>query len=418
MQINRLLKKLISHELARDSIIMFIGSMTANVAAYLYHLLMGRLLGPGKYGELSSLLSIFYIFSVPLNVGALVLVKFISGFKAHGELGQTKSLFLKVTKAAIIGCVVSFPFIILASPFIVSYLHIQSPTMFVIVYLVFIVSLLSVIMVSILQGYQKFIWVSALAAGGIILKLLLSIPAVQFDVMGVLVATLIAGVVMYLLTFVPLRFLFHTPTLPMKLTKREAFMFAVPTLLVTLGMTSMYSTDIILVRHYFSAIDAGIYASIAILGKIIFYASSVLGSVFYPVLSERSAKGEKSDNLIRIGLICVTVLSFFITLFYFLFPDFIIKMLFGTSYAGGSSLLGIFGIFLTLYSIGNLLTMTFLATGKTKIWIVPVMCSLLQIIGISLFHTSILMVIYINIGISSLLVLGLGGYYLHNKLSI
>ncbi|MFH0749606.1 MAG: oligosaccharide flippase family protein [Candidatus Gottesmanbacteria bacterium] len=415
MKIKGLIKKITSHALARDSAIMFAGSMSANVASYIYHLLMGRLLGPNGYGELSSLLSIFYIFSVPLNVGALVLVKFISGFKAKGEVGQAKSLFLRVTKSSVILCIVLLPIIVLVSPVITAYLHIQSSVMFIIVYLIFVFSLLGVIMGSVLQGYQKFMWVSVLGAGSIILKLLLSIPAVQFNVMGVLMATLVSGVIMYLLYFWPLRFLFRFPSLPIKLTKREAFGFAVPTLFITLGMTSIYSTDMILVRHYFQSVDAGIYASLAVLGKIIFYASSVLATVFYPVLSERTAKGEKTSNLVGIGLMSVTVISSAITLFYFLFPDFIIKMLFGSLYVGGAPLLGIFGIFLVLYSIGNMFTVTFLATGKTKIWIIPVVCALLQIIGISFIHQNILQVIYINIGISTLLVIGLGVYYLHNK---
>lgn len=410
-----LINKITSHTLARDSAIMFVGSMASNVAAYVYHLLMGRLLGPVGYGELSSLLSIFYIFSVPLNVGVLVLVKFISGFKAKGEVGQTKTLFMKVTKSAALLCIGLLPVMVVISPFVTSYLQIKSPFMFILVYLIFVFSLLTIIMSSVLQGYQKFVWVSVLGAGAIILKLPLSIPAVQFGVSGVLIATLVSCVVIYTLNFIPIRFLFKTVSLPMKLTKREAFRYAIPTLLVTLGMTSIYSTDMILVRHYFQALDAGIYASLAVLGKIIFYASSVLASVYYPVLSERTAKGEKTAKLIGIGLISVTTISCAITLIYFLFPNFIITMLFGYSYVGGAPLLGLFGIFLVLYSIGNMLTVTFLATGITKIWFIPVVCAVLQIMGISLYHQSILEVISIDIGISILLVTGLGGYYLHNK---
>lgn len=414
MRLKNLFHKLTSHALARDSAIMFMGSMGSNVSSYLYHLLMGRLLGPVGYGELSSLLSIFYIFTIPLNVGQLVLVKFISAFKAKGEVGQAKTLFLKVTKTAVIGCLGMLPVIILISPFVTTYLQIKTPGMFVLIYLIFIFSMLTVIMASVLQGYQKFVWVSILGAGAVLIKLFLSLPAVQFNVIGVLIATLISGVIAYVLNFIPLGFMFKTPALPMHLTKREAITFAIPTLLITLGMTSIYSTDMILVRHYFSAIDAGVYASLTVLGKIVFYATSVLGAVFYPVLSERHTKGENTEGIIRIGLLAVTFISSGITLLYFLFPNLIIKMLFGSSYLGGAPYLGIFGIFLVLYSIGNMFTTTFLATGKTKIWIVPVVCALLQIAGISVFHQNLLTVIYIDITISVLLVVGLGGYYLHN----
>lgn len=415
MRIKNLISKVTSHALARDSAIMFGGSFVSNVASYVYHLLMGRLLGPAGYGELSSLLSIFYIFTIPLNVGQLVLVKFISAFKAKGEVGQAKSLFLKVTKYAVIGCLAALPVMIVISPVVTNYLQIRNPVMFVLVYLIFIFSLLTVIMASVLQGYQKFLWVGILGASAIIIKIIFSVPAVSFNVLGVLVAILLSGIVAYACNFIPLRFLFQADALPMKLTKKEAMLFAVPTLLVTLGMTSMFSTDMILVRHYFAPLEAGIYASLAVMGKIVFYATSVLGSVFYPVLSERHVKGEQTKSIIKIGLGVVAIISSTITLLYFLFPKLIISLLFGASYLGGAPYLGIFGIFLVFYSIGNMFTTTFLATGKTSMWFIPAICAALQIVGIALFHSSLTVVISIDIAISVLLVLGLGVYYFRSQ---
>lgn len=415
MAIKNVIQKITSHSLARDSATMFAGSMTANIFSYLYHLLMGRLLGPIGYGELSSLLSIFYIFSIPLSVGQLVLVKFISVFKANGEIGQSKTLFLKVTKISVIGCIVLLPIIIIISPWITDYLQIRQPIMFILVYGIFVFSLLTVIMASVLQGYQKFLWVSILGAGAILIKICFSVPAVPFGVVGVLIAVLLSAILAYACNFIPLGFLFRVPALTMNITKKEAFSFAIPTLLVTLGMTSLYSTDMILVRHYFQPLEAGIYASLAVMGKIVFYGTSVVTLVFYPVLSERYAKGERTRSMIRIGLGAVTVISSGITLLYFLFPKLIISLLFGTSYLAGAPYLGIFGVFLVFYTIGNMFTTTFLATGKTKMWCIPVVAALLQILGIILFHNTLLTVIYIDIAISILLVLGLGVYYVRDR---
>jgi len=273
-------------------------------------------------------------------------------------------------------------------------------------------------MASVLQGYQKFVWVSVLGVGAVAIKLILSVPAVHFHLMGVLLATLIAVIISYGLNFLPLRFLFQAKELAMKITKWDAIKFAVPTLFVTLGMTSLYSTDMILVRHYFSSIDAGVYASLAVLGKIIFYASSILAIVFYPILAERTAKKQPTDAIVLIGLASVTIISTIITIGYFVFPTIIIHLLFGNSYTGGSSVLGIFGIFLVLYSIGNMFTTTFLARGVTKVWIVPVFCAVLQIIGIMIFHIDIKSVITINIAVSALLVIGLAWYYLVDRKKI
>mgnify|MGYP001171355039 CR=1 FL=1 len=412
MDIRNILKRISSHSLAKNSAIVMVGSMGANVGSYLYHLVMGRLLGPIAYGELSSLLSIFYIFSVPLNVGAIVLVKFISSMKARDDLGQVRTLFLKVTKASVIGSIIGLPLMYVLAPFISGFLRIQSNFLFLLVYITFAFSLLTVIASSALQGYQKFLWVSIFGAGTILFKLAISIPAVQWGVYGVLLAIVITGVVMYALYLIPLRFMFLVKAKKLTLTTREAFTYAIPSLCIILGMTSLYSTDMILVRHFFTAHEAGLYASLAVLGKVIFYASSAISIVIFPVLSERTAKGEKGTKLIFIGLGTVAAVSAGITFFYFAFPEFIIKIFFGSSYIQGAPLLGLFGIFLVLYSIGNMFATIFMALGKLTIWYVPILCAAIQIVGINLYHDSVMSVIWVNIITSLVLVLSLLGYYM------
>src|SRR3972149_6265257 len=114
----KFIQTVMSHSLARSSGIILAGSMTANVLAYVYHLFMGRLLGPAGYGEFSSLLSLLYIVTVPLLVAQTVLVKFVSGFKAHGQVGQSKSLFLGASKLFVIVSIVGFPVILMSGPYI------------------------------------------------------------------------------------------------------------------------------------------------------------------------------------------------------------------------------------------------------------------------------------------------------------
>lgn len=181
-KITSLIQKFAADGLARNSAIVFTGTMIANVLSYLYHLIMGRFLGPSGYGELSSLLSLVYIFTVPLLVAQTVLVKFISGFKAHGDMGQSKQLFVQATKVFIIVSLVGVPLILIAAPYISSFLHLPSLTLMILLYVLLIVSLLTVAPVSLLTGYQKFVWISALGATGVLIKLLISIPFVLLGV--------------------------------------------------------------------------------------------------------------------------------------------------------------------------------------------------------------------------------------------
>lgn len=401
-----------SHALFKNSVIVLIGAMVANVLSYAYHLTMGRVLGPSGYGELSALLSLLYIFTVPLLVAQTVLVKFVSGFKAHGDVGQAKSLFLEATKLFIIVSIIGFPIVLISGPSITAFLHLSSPTLFILLYALLVVSLLTVATGSMINGYQKFVWVSVMGALAILMKLLASAPLVAWGVPGMMLAAVIASALVYGLYFVPMRFLLSVKAKATHLSRRVAFGFAVPTLLIQLGITSLYSTDIILVRHFFNAHDAGLYAALAILGKIIFYASSAASMVLFPVLSERFAKGDSTKKLVLGSVGAVSMVSLGLTLGYFLFPDQIVGLLFGNAYAGAGALLGMFGVFIALFSVGNIVSLACLAVGKTGVWVVPFLCAILQIVAIVLFHGSISSVIALNIGISAIFVLGSGGYYL------
>lgn len=416
MRIKGFISNIFSHSLAKNSMIVLIGAIAANVLSYAYHLVMGRVLGPSGYGELSALLSLLYIVTVPLLVAQTVLVKFVSGFKAHGELGQAKSLFIKTTKLFVIASIIGFPIVLILGPSITAFLRLSSPTLVLLLYALLVVSLLTVATGGMISGYQKFIWVSVMGALAILMKLLVSIPLVAWSVQGMMLAAVIAGVIVYGLYFIPIRFLLSVRAKPTRLSPRDAFGFAVPTLLVQLGITSLYSTDIILVRHFFNAHDAGLYAALAILGKIIFYASSAASIVLFPVVSERFAKGDSTKKLVLGSVGAVTMASLGLTLVYFLFPGQIVRLLFGNAYAGAGALLGMFGIFIALFSVGNIVSLACLATGKTGVWLAPFLCALLQIVAIVLFHPSVSSVIALNIGMSVIFVLGSGGYYLlHEK---
>jgi O-antigen/teichoic acid export membrane protein len=154
-----------------------------------------------------------------------------------------------------------------------------------------------------------------------------------------------------------------------------------------------------------------LYAALAILGKIIFYASAAVPVVLFPIASERVATGNQTKKLIVTAIGIVAAISAAITLCYFLFPNFIVSMLFGNAYTGAGAMLGLFGIFLGLFSIGNILATSCLAVGKLSIWLFALGAAVIQIIGITMFHASISGVIYINIGVCLLYDITAGVYY-------
>ncbi len=409
------IRKLIHDPLAKNSTVVFAGSMAANVLSYLYHLVMGRILGPAGYGELSSLLSLLYVFTVPLLVVQTVLVKFLSGFKANGNPGQAKSLFLRATKWSLVVSLILLPVVYVFTPWVTAFLRLSNPILLMSVYILLVISLLTSVAASMLTGYQLFWWLSGLGAAAVFVKLIASIPLSVWRVPGVMLGSVLAALVTYAVYFIPLRKFLSVREKSLALRTRDAVSFAVPTFLTQLGVTSLYSTDIILVRHFFDPKSSGLYAALAILGKIIFYASSAVPIVLFPVAAERTVKGADTKKLIVTAVSAVAAISAGITAAYFLFPAVIVRLLFGSAYAGADGLLGVFGIFLSLYSLGSIIATACLAIGKLSVWIFAVISALVQIFAISFFHATIRGVIWINIGVSAFFVLAAGVYYLTNS---
>jgi len=73
------IKLLLGHSpFLKGSFIVFAGSIITSLGAYLFHLSMGRLLGPVDYGILESLISIMYFLGIPVGVLSLVVVKYVA----------------------------------------------------------------------------------------------------------------------------------------------------------------------------------------------------------------------------------------------------------------------------------------------------------------------------------------------------
>jgi O-antigen/teichoic acid export membrane protein len=170
-----------------------------------------------------------------------------------------------------------------------------------------------------------------------------------------------------------------------------------------------------LVKHFFSAFDAGMYAALSMMGKVIYFAGSSVGYVLFPAVAEREAHGTRSHSLIYASLAIVATISLGLTAGYFLFPRLALQLLFGSSYLAAASYLGLFGLFITFFSLSNVVTTALLGLGRTKIWGYLILASTAQIVGINFFHSSITQVIQVNLAVCATLFVALLLYYRHER---
>jgi O-antigen/teichoic acid export membrane protein len=404
------IKLLTSHTVVKNSLIVLIGSVSGNILAYIYHLLVGRILGPAQYGELGALISMFYILNVPSGVIQTGLTKYFAVLKARGAAGQAKTLLYHSIKILLLAGFSGLILILVFQHPVAAYLNIANSLILVMLYLVFYIYLIYVPITSLYSGYQRFTEQTLVINLSSVVRIIFGVIAAYYGVLYSVVANALSNAATIILSLWPLKNVFREKSVPLSLSKKRVYAYALPMTLAMLGVTSLYSVDVVLVKHFFSSFDAGIYTALSVLGKIIFFASFAITSVMFPTIAERKEKGQDYSGLFWNGAGIVAAISVVVTAGYFIFPELTVKLLFGKSYDSAVQYIGRFGIFLSLVTLATYFVQCFLAAGKTMIAMFVSAAAIFQILLIYQFHNTLDQVINVNITITFILCLILSAY--------
>lgn len=193
------------------------------------------------------------------------------------------------------------------------------------------------------------------------------------------------------------------------------FSYGIPSAIAIFSLSSFISNDIILVKHFFTPHDAGLYAGLSLVGKVIYYLTAPIGTVMFPIIIQKFNKKENFRNTFFLALFLVGAASLAVTFFYFIFPTFtILLFLKNPVYKSVVPYLGLFGVFISIYSLVSILIYFFLSVKKTSVAYISLGGACLQLILISLFHYNFISVIFDSIIALSLLLIVLLLYYLIN----
>lgn len=394
------IKGLISHPLFFGSAVMIVGSNLSSFLAYIYHLIIGRLLGPALYGELAAVLSIIGLFTASFAFLGLVVVKFVSAAK-EDEIQPLFSWFGK--KTLVIGAIIAL-LVFLSAPFLSRFLHIRY-SILVLLVPIFLLAVLSFLYSSFLQGLLRFKQVVIATNFGTLSRLVLGVIFVYlgFSVFGAVLGFLlsIAGG-LFLLRFFLKEFRLSSNKKVFKGGKK-VLGYSVPIFFSSISIFSLFSTDVILVKHFFEAHDAGIYAALSTLGKVIFYGAAPVGSVMFPMISQRHSRGQGYRKIFMLSLALTFVIATGVLFIYWLLPELSIKILYGDEFLQAAPNLVWFGLFMTIFTLSSLILNFFLSREITKVVSFVAIAAIIQAMGIWFFHDSIFMVIKVSIISVSLL---------------
>ena len=404
-------KDIISHPLFSGSMVMIVGSNIANLMAYFYHVIMGRMLGPGSYGELSAVISIIAIILSIFNFLGIVIVKFVSS----SDKDELKSLFAWLTNKALIASSLLAILLLILTPFLSRFLHTEIKILVLIIPIT-VFGIYSFVYRAFLQGLLKFKEFVYSLNSDFFTRLFLGLILVYLGLstFGAVVAITMAFFVSFLFSR---KYLgdFAARSVKKFSKQNELFKYSAPVLVSSLAVNSMLSVDVILVKHFLESHQAGIYASLATLGKIIFYGASPVSWVMFPMVSKSEQKGGNYKKIFVMSLFLTLAIAMGVNLIYLLFPEISIKMLYGVKYLEGKVYLFLFGIYMAIFTLSSLFLNYFLSRNKTKVVYFALIASVIQIVGIWYYHENIRSVISVSILASAIFLILIFGYFLADR---
>jgi len=404
------IKKFTKSEFLRGSFIVLVGNGVVNILGYLYHLVAGRFLAPADYGLLQSLFALTYFFAVFLNGASFSAINFISRVGRFEVFGVIKTLERKFLKLGVLLWILILSFWFLVKRLI----NFDDFSIYFIFSLFGFFSFLSVLYFAILRGRFKFLDFSILAIVQALLKLAFGwlFFLLGWKVLGAM-GSLLGSAILVLVVgyFLVKKYWSGNVGGKERLVnfKSGFWKYSLVSLGVSLALTSIYSSDILLVRFIFSANESGIYGAVSILGKMIFFGATSILLVAFPFFtkySEDLVKLKKSFWLSFLFLAVVCIMGIFV---FGLWPSFVVGLVFSSGYEEVETVLFAFSIFISMLSVFNLFIQFLLAVKNKLSVLLSGLVAGFQIFLIISWHDSLLTIINNSI-ISLLIGLVLGGY--------
>lgn len=379
--------------IVRNASILFIATMAGNVANYSFQFIMGRSLSVEDYGAMNALLSVSTTITLPASAIMMVMAKYASVYSATGRDGGLSSLYRgSLTRVALLAVAVTGLFLLLA-PVIRGYLRIADLVPVLLLSVGILGSFLMTVNLGIIQGVQRFYWLGAGIGLGGVLRLAIGVIFVYIGagLDGAILATVMPALFIFLITLLPLYSLLGG--MDGGFTHDNILKYSVPVFVASSAIAFLSNVDLVMAKHYLDPIDAGLYASVAVLGKTMLYIPSSFALALFPMVSSSDLANGDSFRILDKALVCTALMGVAGLAVFALFPDVLISLLFGQRFAGAEVYLKYYAFAMTLMSLLSILISFNLARGRTQfVYSLGAGC-IMTVAAIWFFHANILEVV-------------------------
>ncbi len=366
--------------------VMVLATVISNGMNYLFSIVMGRVLGPVKFGELTALLGVLMILSVATQVVQTVVARHAAELASAGDEDALWGFAHKSTwRLFYVGVAAFVVWIPLSWP-ISDALNIDDPAAVLAAGTALILAFAVPVAWGALQGEQEFgalgLNMIVLSVGRFVIGVLL--VAIGAGVAGAIGAISVASAICLALLWPRLHRGAHTATHAESGSIAPLVRYAVPTLIGLAAWTLLTNVDIVIVKGMATDLDAGYYGAAATIGKIALFLPIAFGLVIFPKGAAHHFAGTDSRYLIRRAGQVLLIVSVVFVLACWLFGSTAIQFMFGLAYLPAQDLLVPIAIAMCAFAIANMMLFYYLSVSRPAFGIMLLGVAVVQVVALAL----------------------------------
>ncbi len=388
--VNKIKKRISPEQLFMISV------LAVNGGNYLYNLILGRLLGPAEFADAAVLITFLLVLSFVAMTFQLVTAKFSVLF----ENQLFKSFISKIYKNALAIGIIMGVLIVGFATQLQQLFNTSSLSMFVIfgcgVPLYFLMSVNR----GVFQGKKAFKALSITYQSEMLSRLLFTLGFIFLLNIQSSVIIAIGILISFIFGLIPFKtksINFKSKSLMPILQAKQVRHFFILTAFYELTQIIINNSDILLVKHYFESYEAGLYASLALIGRIVYFIAWMFVMLLLPTVVQLKKEGKETTSILLKYIGYIAAISMIIVLACLSFPETIIKLLFGEHYIAMAPLLWKYAIATSMFAISNIFAYYYLSLDKYIPVIISGVFGMLQMVLVIFYHNSLEQVVYMQI---------------------
>jgi O-antigen/teichoic acid export membrane protein len=358
-------------------------TMVANILAYLYQVVMARLLRPEEYAVLTALFGILVLESISSQVIQSATAKLTAQYRARDEEPALHAFVRRWAVrvgggGAVLGAIV----VVLSGPIAAA---LQLPPLSVaLLGLTLFLALIFTFGLGLLQGLARFGWMGTalIAQAGGRLAVGVALVVLGLGVDGAFTGATAAIAFSLIVLAVPLTPLFRAArgnTAQHELGPSETRFFALSAV-VLLAYAALTNIDAVLARSLLRPEDAGAYAGAITMGKIVLFAPIAIGFLLLERTARAHALGEDTDRALYLALAFVLGTSGLVAGAYIVLPELIVPIVVGSQYPETAKIVGTYGVAALANALLSLWIAYFIGRGEMRVGLLLAVAVVVEIL--------------------------------------